>query len=218
MIFVVNAEKRLDFGKNASRRLRKEGQIPAILYGEGALNVPLTVSKKDIIAILKSETKENTLFKVAVDTEQKDAMIRELQLNPVTDEILHADFIQIAMDKIVRISVPVELEGEAVGIKVEGGFVDFITRELEIECLPGNIPENIPVDISGLHLHQSLKVSEISPPAGVKFLSDPGTVLVLIGVPHKEEVVAEEKEEEIIGEEVEPEVIKKEKPAGEEKE
>lgn len=218
MIFVVNAEKRLDFGKNASRRLRKEGQIPAILYGEGALNVPLTVSKKDIIAILKSETKENTLFKVAVDTEQKDAMIRELQLNPVTDEILHADFIQIAMDKMVRISVPVELEGEAVGIKVEGGFVDFITRELEIECLPGNIPENIPVDISGLHLHQSLKVSEISPPAGVKFLSDPGTVLVLIGVPHKEEVVAEEKEEEIIGEEVEPEVIKKEKPAGEEKE
>ena len=213
MSFKIKAEKREVFGKNASRRLRREGMIPAVLYGSRDINVPLTLRKKDIFMILKSETGENTVFQVSFDSERIDVMIKELQRNPVTDEILHADFVQIAMDKAVRVSVPVVAVGEAVGVKTEGGFVDFMTREVEIECLPKDIPEHIEIDISNLHLRQSLKVEDIIPSKEIKLMNPPDTMLVLIEVPTKEEEIeVEEKEEEVIAEEEEPEVIKKEKP------
>lgn len=219
MSFTIKAERREIFGKNASRRLRKDGMIPAIIYGAHDVNVPLTLSKKDIFLILRSETGENTVFQVSFDSEKRNAMIKELQRHPVTDEILHADFIQIAMDKTVRVSVPVVTVGDAVGVKTEGGFVDFITREVEIECLPKNIPEHIEVDISDLHLRQSLKVEDITFPEEIKLISDPDTILVLIEVPSKEEEIeVEEEEEEVIAEGEEPEVIKKEKPEEEKKE
>jgi large subunit ribosomal protein L25 len=211
MDFTIKAEKRETFGKNASRRIRKEGKIPAILYGEGTSNIPLIMAKKDIFKILKSESGENTIFKVVFDSEKRDTMIKELQRDPTTDELLHADLIQIAMDKVLRVSVPIVPVGEAIGVKAEEGFINFMTREVELECLPGNIPEHIEIDVSNLHLHQSLKVGDIAPPEGVKIISDPATVLVLIEIPHKEEVEAKEVEEEIISEEKEPEVIKKEK-------
>jgi large subunit ribosomal protein L25 len=162
---------------------------------------------------LKAETGENTVFEVSYNSETRNAMIKELQRNPVTDEILHADLIQIAMDKVVRVSVPVVTVGDAIGVKTEGGFVDFITREIEIECLPKNIPENIEIDISELHLRQSLKVGDIVVPSEITLVSEPDTILVHIEVPTKEEEIEiEEEEEELIGEEEEPEVIKKEKP------
>ncbi len=212
MSFTIKAEKRDAFGKNASRRLRRHGRIPAVLYGEGTDNMPLILDKKDVIMILKSDSGENTIFKVAFDSKAKDAMFKDLQIDPGTDELIHADLIHISMDKPIRINVPLELQGEAVGVKTEGGFVDFMTREVEIECLPKDIPEQIMVDISGLHLHQSLKVSDIVPPEGVKLFSDPATVIVLIAVPHKEEEVAKPAEEEVIAAEpAEPEVIKKER-------
>jgi len=212
MSFKIKAEKREIFGKNASRRLRREGMIPAILYGADALNVPLTLKKQDVFMILRSDTGENTVFQVSFDSERRDVMIKELQRDPVTDEILHADFVHIAMDKAIRVSVPVVHVGEAVGVKTEGGFVDFITREVEIECLPKDIPEQIEVDISGLHLRQSLKAGEIILPEGEELITSPDTILVLIEVPLKEEEIeVEEEEEEVIGEEEEPEVIGKEK-------
>lgn len=217
MRFTIKAEKRDVFGKNAARRLRKEGRIPVILYGAETNNVPLVMKKKDVFRILKSESGENTIFKVSFDSETRNAMIKEIQKDPVSDEILHTDLIQIAMDKEIQVSVPVLFQGEAVGVKAEGGFVDVITREVEIECLPGDIPENIAVDVSGLHLNQSLRMEDIILPAGVKVLTDPNTMIVHIEAPSVEEVVVEEEEEEIIGEEEEPEVIKKEK-AEEEKE
>jgi len=213
MSFKIKAEKREIFGKNASRRMRREGMIPAILYGADALNVPLTLKKQDVFMILRSDTGENTVFQVSFDSESRDVMIKELQRDPVTDEILHADFVHIAMDKAIRVSVPVVHVGEAVGVKTEGGFVDFITREVEIECLPKDIPEQIEVDISGLHLRQSLKAGEITLPEGVELITSLDTILVLIEIPLKEEEieVEEEEEEEVIGEEEEPEVIGKEK-------
>jgi large subunit ribosomal protein L25 len=224
MSLVIKSEKRDLFGKNASRRFRKGGLVPAVLYGEGAASVPLVLAKKDIVMILKSETRENTIFKIAFDSEVKDVMIKALQINATSDELLHADLILIAMDKAIRVSVPIELFGEAVGVKTEGGFVDFMTREVEIECLPADIPERISVDISGLHLHQSLKVSDLTAPSGVKLISDPGTVLVLVQVPHEEKVEAKPEEEAVAAEAAaaapaEPEVIKKErkKEEGEEK-
>ena len=219
MSFKIKAEKREIFGKNASRRLRREGMIPAILYGADALNVPLTLKKQDVFMILRSDTGENTVFQVSFDSENRDVMIKELQRDPVTDEILHADFVHIAMDKVIRVDVSVESVGEAVGVKTEGGFVDFITREVEIECLPKDIPENIEVDISGLHLRQSLKAGDITLPEGVKLITPSDTILVLIEVPSKEEEIeVEEEEEEVIGEEEEPEVIGKEKPEKEKEE
>ncbi len=213
MSFKIKAEKRDIFGKNASGRLRRKGMIPAILYGSDASNVPLTLRKQDVFMILRSDTGENTVFQVSFDSENRDVMIKELQRDPVTDEILHADFVHIAMDKDIRVSVPVVSVGEAVGVKAEGGFVDFITREVEVECLPKDIPEHIDLDISGLHLRQSLKAEDITLPEGVKLITSSDTILVMIEVPLKEEEIeVEEEEEEVIAEEEEPEVIGKEKP------
>jgi large subunit ribosomal protein L25 len=216
MSLVIKSEKRDLFGKNASRRFRKGGLVPAVLYGEGAASVPLVLAKKDIVKILKSETRENTIFKIAFDSEEKDVMIKALQVDATSDELLHADLILIAMDKAIRISVPIELLGEPVGVKTEGGFVDFMTREVEIECLPKDIPERIPADISALHLHQSLKVADLAAPAGVKLISDPSTVLVLVQIPHEEKVEVKPEEEAVAAEAApaapaEPEVIKKER-------
>lgn len=158
MTITIKAEKREAFGKNASRQLRMRGFVPAILYAESVSSVPLALDKRDIIQIMKTETRENTIFKVMFDAELRDAMIKELQVDPVTDQLIHADLIQIAMDKLIRVTVPIVPKGEAFGVKTEGGFVDFVTREVEIECLPKNIPDRIEIDISGLHLHQSLKI------------------------------------------------------------
>jgi large subunit ribosomal protein L25 len=225
MSLVIKSETRDALGKNASRRIRRSGSVPAVLYGEGIESVSLILDRKDIIKILKSETGENTLFKLALEGGEKDAMIKDVQIDPTTDEILHADLIQIAMDKIIRVMVPLEVTGEAYGVKTEGGFVDFMTREIEVECLPALIPERLVVDITPLRLHQSLKVGDIRLPEGIKLISEPTTVAVLIQVPHEEKVEAKPEEEAAAeaaapaAEAAEPEVIKKErkKEEGEEK-
>jgi len=215
MSLTIKCEKRDIFGKNASRRLRREGKVPAVLYGGDGLNMHLAIQKKDLFGILRSESGENTIFKVSYDSESKDTMIKEMQADPVTDEILHIDLILITMDKTVKVSVPIVVTGEALGVKTEGGFVDLITREVEVECLPGNIPEHIEVDISDLHLHQSIRIEEITFPKGVESVSDPQTLVVLIEAPTKEEEIVKEVEEEeeveVMAEGEQPEVIKKEK-------
>lgn len=219
MSLTLRCEKREARGKNAARRLRREDKVPAVIYGPVTQATSLVLNKKDIFSVIKSETGENTIFKISFDSETKDAMIKELQVDPVREELLHVDLIQIAMDKAIRVTVSVALAGEAVGVKTEGGFVDFITRELEVECLPQNIPEQIEVNISGLHLHQSLKVEDASPPEKVRIVTDPHAIIVIIQAPAVEEE-AEAKaaaEAELVATEVEPEVIKKER-ATEEKE
>jgi large subunit ribosomal protein L25 len=221
MNIVVKTEKRQGLGTNAARRLRAQGFVPAVLYGESMETLPLVLSKKDIVQILRQESGENTIFKVAVDSEAYDAMIKEMQVDPATDELLHVDLIRIAMDKPIRVTVPVVHHGEPFGVKTEGGFVDFVTREVEVECLPRDIPESLSIDISELHIHQAFKVEAMAVPAGVKVLTDPGTVLVLVSLPHKEEEVfpGEKPEGEVAAEEPkEPEVIKKERAEKEEPE
>jgi large subunit ribosomal protein L25 len=169
---------------------------------------------------MKLESGENTIFKVVFDSDEADAMIKELQVDPTTDEIIHADLIRISMDKPIRVTVPVIHHGEPAGVKTEGGFIDFVTREIEVECLPRDIPESITIEISDLHIHQSFKVENMTTPPGVRVISDPGTVLVLISLPHKEEEFPGEKPaEEVVTEEgKEPEVIKKERAPKEEEE
>ena len=214
MNLVVKTEKRQGLGTNASRRLRAQGFVPAVLYGESMETMPLVLSKKDIVQILRLESGENTIFKVAVDEDAYDVMIKDLQVDPATDELQHVDLIRIAMDKPIRVTVPVVHHGEPFGVKTEGGFVDFVTREVEVECLPRDIPESLSIDISELHIHQAFKVEAMAVPAGVKVLTDPNTALVLVSLPHKEEEVfpGEKPEGEVAAEEPkEPEVIKKER-------
>lgn len=219
MSIVVKSEKRQGLGSNAARRLRAQGFVPAVLYGESMESRPLVLSKKDVVQILRLETGENTIFRVAVDADEYDAMIKDLQVDPVTDELLHADLIRISMDKPVRVTVPVVHRGEPVGVKTEGGFIDFVTREVEVECLPRDIPENLSIDIAELHVNQSYKVENMTIPAGVRVISEPGTVIVLVSMPHKEEEFPGEKPEEVVAEEPkEPEVIKKERADKEEPE
>jgi len=221
MSIVVKSEKRQGLGTNASRRLRAQGFVPAVLYGESMETTPLVLSKKDIVQILRLESGENTIFQVAVDGETTDVMIKELQIDPASDELLHVDLIRISMDKPIRVTVPIVHRGEPVGVKTEGGFIDFVTREVEVECLPRDIPESIGIDISELHINQSYKVQAMAVPAGVKIITDPNTVLVLISMPHKEEEVfpGEKPEGEVAAEEPkEPEVIKKERAEKEEPE
>ena len=213
MSLVISTEKRDAFGKNASYRIRRTGRIPAILYGEGHDSLPLVLAKKDVIQILKSELGLNTLFKVAFGAEERDVMIKDVQIDPISDELLHADLIQIDMTKSIRVAVPVELVGEAVGVKTEGGFIDFMTRELLIECLPAIIPEHFAIDVTALHLHQSVKAVDVAMPEGIKLITEPGVVIALVQMPAEEkaEVAAAVVEEGAEAAPAEPEVIKKER-------
>ena len=212
MSLVIATEKRDAFGKNASYRIRRKGSIPAILYGEGKENTPLVLAKKDVIRILKSDLGLNTLFKISFGSEERDVMIKDVQIDSITDEVLHADLIQIDMTKTIRVAVPVELVGEAVGVKTEGGFIDFMTRELTIECLPSLIPEHFAVDVTSLHLHQSIKAGDVAMPEGIKLINEPGVVIALVQMPAEEKAeVAAVVEEGVEAAPAEPEVIKKER-------
>jgi large subunit ribosomal protein L25 len=218
MTMTVKAEARESVGKNAARRIRSEGRVPAILYGPKTKNIPLVLSKQDIFSILKSERGENTIFKVAFDSKKKNVMIKDYQLDVISDELLHVDLIEIAMSEVIEVTVQIVLTGEAVGVKSEGGFVDFQNREVEIKCLPKNIPDQIKVDISDLHLNQSIKIEDLEPPENVEFITDPKTVIAHVMLPEEEEIEEEEIEEELIAEGEEPEVIGEEKEEAEEEE
>ncbi|MFO7866396.1 MAG: 50S ribosomal protein L25 [Candidatus Aminicenantes bacterium] len=212
MTLNINAEKRVGGGKGYSRRLRRGGNLPAVLYGPNVSTTPLVLNKKDIFNILKSESGENTLFRIKLNSKSLDVMIKDYQRDVVTDELLHVDLIEIAMDKYLEVEVPLVLVGEAVGVKSEGGFMDFATREIEVECLPKDIPEEIEVDVSELHMNQAIKVENLVSPPGVKILSDRQLVVAMVHPPEEEEVVEEEEmEEELLAEGEEPEVIGREK-------
>lgn len=218
--FVIKGEIRKDFGKNVCRRLRKEGKLPGVLYGYNMESIPIIVEKKDILKILKSETGENTIFKITLNSNSYDVIIKEIQKEPVFYEPLHVDLYRVEMDKPIEVTVPIHLIGEAVGVKNEGGFLDFVTREIDIRCLPKNIPDYIEVDISNLHVNQALKVEDIKPPEGIEILEDPEVVIAHVFLPEEEEAKAEEeKEETLFMEEPEqPEVVRKEKEEEEEEE
>lgn len=177
-------------GKNESRRLRVKGLIPGILYGEGKDPVPVAVEARAVDRVLRSARGENALFQLALEgTEQKRlVMIKDYQLDPVGDHLLHADFIRIQADREVRVRVHVELEGLPLGVKNEGGLLEFTTREIEVACLPTAIPDALKVDVSGLHLNQVLRVGEVPLPPGLRATSDRGLVVCSVHMP-KAEVV-----------------------------
>ena len=212
---VVAAKGRPETGKNVNRRLRTQGLIPGVVYGAAKESIPVAVSPKEITTILRSASGENTLFDLDLDGKRRKVILKEFQLEPIKGQILHADFYEVALDKVLEVKVHVELHGTPVGVKVQGGILDFVTRELEVECLPTDIPDKIVLDVSGLELGKHLRVSDLTPPAKVKIKTDAEIVVVHVVAPRAEEapVAAEVAAEGAVA--AEPEVIKKGKVEGE---
>jgi large subunit ribosomal protein L25 len=208
--FVVPAESRSETGKNENRRLRSRGMIPGVVYGTGKAAVPVAVSPREIVAILKSASGENTLFDLDLGGERRKVILKEFQREPLRGSLLHADFYEVALDKVLQVKVHVELEGVPAGVKLQGGIVDFVTRELELECLPADIPAKVTVDISHLELGKHLRVSDLKLGDRVKVKDEPDLVIAHVVLP-RAEVAAEAAATEAVAEPTaaEPEVIKK---------
>jgi large subunit ribosomal protein L25 len=185
----LQAEKREGRGKNEARRLRATGQIPAVVYGaEKGKAVEIAVDPKTLLRILHSESGVNTLIGLQLDGGDTRVLVKEYQLDPIDHKLLHVDFYQVAMDRAITVTVPFVLKGEAKGVKQQGGIVDFVTREIEIEVLPGDIPENITVDVSELLMHEGVRVRDL-PMEGAKWtaISEPDTMIVHVVPPKAEE-------------------------------
>lgn len=214
---VVAAENRTETGKNVNRRLRTRGLIPGVLYGAKREAVPLAVSPKEITSILRSKTGENTLFDLEIGGSRRKVILKEFQVEPIKGHLLHADFYEVALDKPIEVKVHIEVTGTPVGVKVQGGLLDHVTREVEVSCLPSDIPEKITVDVSELELGKAVRVGDLKVPDKVTMLSEADLVVVHVVAPRAEEevaaVAAPAEGEAAAG--AEPEVIKKGKPAEE---
>ena len=210
----LQAEKRGGRGKNEARRLRASGRIPAVVYGaEKGKAVEIAVDPKILMRILHSESGVNTLIGLKVDGGDTRVMAKEYQIDPIDHKLLHADFYQVAMDKALTVTVPLLMKGEAPGVKQQGGIVDFVNREIEIECLPGDIPENIVVDISELMLNQGVRVRDLhTEGAKWKPVTDGDLMIVHVVALKVEEPAATEPVVGATAAPAEPEVIKKGKP------
>jgi large subunit ribosomal protein L25 len=207
---VVEAAPRTTRGKNEARRLRMTGKVPAVLYGGKGNAVTLSVNAKQVGAILRSESGQNTLFQVSFDGKNQPAIVKDWLSDPVSGKLLHVDLIRVAMDVRMRVQVPVHTFGEAAGVKQQGGVFEVVTRDVEIECLPADIPAEFKADVSGLMLNQSLRAGDLQiDTAKLKLITDPEQVLAHV-VTLK---VEEEKPVEAVAAEgaapAEPEVIKK---------
>jgi large subunit ribosomal protein L25 len=213
---VVTAKSRTETGKNSNRRLREQGLIPGVLYGGKKDVILLAVSPKEVTQVLHSPAGTSTLFDLEYDGARRKVILKEYQAEPARGDLLHADFFEVALDKPIEVKVHVELTGTPVGVKTQGGLLDFVTRELDIECLPLDIPEKIVIDVTPLEIGKHMRVSDLAVPPKVKVLTDPNVVVVHVVVRREEEEVAPAAEAPVEGEAAaaaEPEVIKKGKPA-----
>ena len=198
---VLPVETRNQRGKNANHKIRAQGYIPAVLYSHGE-SQSIMVQKKNFFKIFKGHISENVL----IDLEIKDAsgspvkaFVKDYQRHPITDEILHVDFFRVTMTEAISTNVPVEIVGTPIGVK-QGGILEIIEREIEVECLPSDLPEKITIDVTNLAIGQSIHVKDIAAPKGVTILSTPDTVVVAVLAPHK---VVEEVAQQVV-EEVQP--------------
>jgi large subunit ribosomal protein L25 len=219
----LEAIARESFGKNEARRLRREGKVPAVLYGgdtKGA--TPIAVEPRALLKILHSESGQNTLIALKLGSASDTrVLVKDFQLDPVTHHVLHADFYRVAMDKVLQVTIPVTVRGEPKGVKQQGGILEFIRREIVVECLPGDIPEHVDVDVSELMLHQGIRVRDIATDPKWKAVTEGDAMLVHVIMPKAEEApTPETTAAAATATPAEPEVIKKGKKEeeGEEKE
>jgi len=195
------------FNKNAARRVRVAGMIPGVLYGAKEASIAVELDPKQITRILHSDSGHNTIFDLEIGgTARTKAMIVDWQYEPIKGKLMHIDLKRIAMDKAMRVKVPVLLEGIPVGVKMQGGILDQVLREVEIECLPGDIPSHIDLNVSGLGLNSSIRVADL-PHGKLKFITDEGATVAHV-VAIKEEV-APTVDAVVAASPAEPEVAKK---------
>jgi len=200
----IEVNPREETGKNANRRARAAGKIPAVVYGGGKESVAIQIDRKTLVDTMKGHSGENPIFLLKLGDKERHAMIRNMDVDPVSRQVIHIDFQRVMMDQKVRVTVPVELAGTAVGVKTEGGMLDFVTREINVECLPGDIPKHVDCDVTDIHVGQHVEAKDLKLPQGVVLLDDPDKVIVSLSHGRLESAEA-------AAERAEPEVIKKAK-------
>jgi large subunit ribosomal protein L25 len=214
---LLEAQGRTAGNKNDARRVRRDGKIPAVVYGAGKEALSISVDPRQVSRILSSETGHNTIFDLALDGDKTKAMIVDWQYEPVKGKLLHIDLKRIAMDQKLAVMVPIFLKGEAVGVKQQGGILEQMLREVEVECLPGDIPSHIDADVSELVFGKVLRVSELPHSDKLKFLTDENQPVAHVTAVKEEEVATPEAAAaEAAAGPAEPEVIKKGKQETEE--
>lgn len=205
---VVEVVERGDRGKNAARRTRRQGSVPGIVYGMEVAPFSVSVPRKRVEEILKLESGRNTIFTLALQGQDKTraAMIKALQRDPVTENIIHVDFVRVDLQKKVRVHVQIRVSGTPDGVKNQGGVLEIVVRQLNVECLPSDIPEHIDVDVSALALNDAVTVADLAAGERYAILDDPEQTICHVAPPRAEEVpVVEEAAEGA----AEPELIKK---------
>jgi large subunit ribosomal protein L25 len=212
----LEAVKREGRGKNEANRLRASGRIPGVVYGtpskgKAPEGVAVAVDPKALLRILHSDSGANTLITLSLDGGQSRVMVKEYQLDPMTHHLLHADFYQLAMDKAITVTVPIVVKGEPKGVKLQGGLLDFVTRDIQVQCLPTDIPGHIDVDVSELMLHDSIRVRDLAVDPKWKPVTEGDTMLVHVVMPKAEESATAAATEAVAAPAAtaEPEVIKK---------
>src|SRR5881409_2087548 len=214
---LLEAQPRTAGNKNDARRVRRSGKIPGVVYGAGKSALSVSLDPRQVSRILHSATGHNTIFDLALDGERSNAMIVDWQYEPIKGSLLHIDLKRIAMDKKLTVKVPIELVGEPAGVKQQGGILEQISREVEVECLPGDIPNEIQLDVSQLVFGTVLRVIDLPKNDKIKYLSDPEQpVAHIITIKEEEVPTADAVAGEAAAAPAEPEVIKKGKQETEE--
>ena len=208
-ISILEAQKREPGTKNAARRVRVGGKIPAIVYGAGKDAASVAVDPRQVLRILKSESGHNTIFDLALDGDREKAMIVDWQFEPIKGKLLHIDLLRIAMDKKLTVTVPILLKGEPEGVKTQGGILEQLLREVELECLPADIPKSIEVDVSHLVFGIDVRVKDLAHGDKLKFLTDEDRMVAHITTVKEEVVATPEAVADAAATPAEPEVIKK---------
>jgi large subunit ribosomal protein L25 len=207
----LNAEQREKIGKSGNKALKKEGSVPAVVYKDGKESMPVKIGHKDLYKLLHEHRLENLVLSLNIKDDKKKksrpCLIKEIQYDPVKGDIIHVDFNEISLTKVIKVNVPVAAKGEPIGVKQEGGSLEHILWEITVECLPTEIPKDIEVDVTALKIGDSIHVKDITFPANIKVITEPETVVLSVVSPMKEEVIAPVEGEE----KLEPEVIKEKK-------
>jgi len=208
----LDAQVREEVGRGKVKGLRDTGFVPAVIYAEGKDALALKLSHRQLVQLVHQHRIEGVVININIKDDKKQksrpCIIREIQHGPVHGEILHVDFNQISLTKKIKVNIPIVAKGEPVGVKLEGGSLEHVLWEIEVECLPTNIPKNIELDVSNLKLGDSIHIKDIIPPSGTAILNDPEAIILSVAAPMKEEAPVEPVEGE---ESQEPEVIKEKK-------
>ena len=206
---ILEAQQREPGNKNAVRRVRVAGKVPAVVYGAGKGTAVVSVDPRQVLRILKSESGHNTIFDLALDGDREKAMIVDWQFEPIKGKLLHIDLLRIAMDKKLTVTVPILLKGEPEGVKTQGGILEQLLREVELECLPADIPKSIEVDVSHLVFGIDVRVKDLAHGDKLKFLTDEDRMVAHITTVKEEVVATPEAVADAAATPAEPEVIKK---------